>query len=89
MSQFWKESDSLNTHSHLTLNDRFIIASLLDQQHFFKSIGAQLDKNCTTISKEVRSHRGCDHRKICSACNSNRYFRSCRKCTFTRRFKST
>ncbi len=44
-------------NSHLTLDDRFKIASRLDEQCSFKSIGTELGKDCTTISKEVRNHR--------------------------------
>lgn len=42
---------------HLTLDDRISIASKLDRQESFKSIGIALGKDCTTISKEVRNHR--------------------------------
>ena len=42
---------------HLTLDDRSLIASKLNNQETFAAIGIALDKNCTTISKEVRNHR--------------------------------
>lgn len=44
-------------NKHLTLEERFMIANLLDKQSSFKAIGAALEKDCTTISKEVRNHR--------------------------------
>lgn len=44
------------THKHLTLEDRFKISHLLDENYSFKAIGAELGKDCTTISKEIRSH---------------------------------
>lgn len=42
---------------HLTLQERFIISNLLDKHTSFKAIGIAIDKDCTTISKEVRNHR--------------------------------
>ena len=42
---------------HLTLDERINIASLLNKQESFKSIGTFLGKDCTTVSKEVRNHR--------------------------------
>lgn len=42
---------------HLNLDERSIIASMLDRHESFKSIGTSLNKDCTTISKEVRNHR--------------------------------
>lgn len=87
-------------NTHLTLEERFLIARHLDNRDPFKAIGASLDRDCTTISKEVRAHkiykktgapgrafnncarrRGCDHRRICTSCTSNRYCWSCKKCT--------
>ena len=42
---------------HLTLQERIDIASSLNKQESFKSIGNMLSKDCTTISKEIRNHR--------------------------------
>jgi len=42
---------------HLTLSDRISIESALNDRSSFKAIGRSLGKDCTTISKEVRSHR--------------------------------
>lgn len=41
---------------HLTLNDRIRIQSMLNERASFKQIGAALEKDPTTISKEIRSH---------------------------------
>lgn len=43
-------------HKHLTLEDRFKISNLLDENYSFKAIGSVLGKDCTTISKEIRNH---------------------------------
>lgn len=86
-------------YTHLTLDDRFTISNLLDNSTSFKAIGIEIEKDCTTISKEVRNHRvykktgapgrafncciyrkGCDHRKLCSDCKSNRFCWSCKFC---------
>lgn len=41
---------------HLSLSDRQQIEKLLLEQASFKAIGRALNRDCTTISKEVRSH---------------------------------
>ena len=46
----------MNKHTHLNLDARILIETLLNQQHSFKSIARHLGKDCTTISKEVKSH---------------------------------
>lgn len=43
-------------HKHLTLDQRGIIAKLLEMNYSFKAIARELDKDCTTIAKEVRRH---------------------------------
>ena len=43
-------------HKHLTLSERFTIQSMLIQSSSFKAIARELDRDCTTISKEVRNH---------------------------------
>lgn len=45
------------SHKHLSLEERFFIAKQLDSNASFKSIALELDRDCTTISKEVRSHK--------------------------------
>ena len=41
---------------HLTLDERFSISSMLEDEKSFKYMGLVLDKDPTTISKEVRGH---------------------------------
>lgn len=43
-------------HKHLILDDRSTIAASLGLRLSFKAIGAEIGKDCTTISKEVRNH---------------------------------
>lgn len=45
------------THKHLTLHDRITIEMSLHSGESFKAIGRLLNKDCTTISKEIRKHR--------------------------------
>lgn len=47
----------MSKNSHLSLEERFTIANLLNKQTSFKAIGIELGRDCTTISKEVRNHR--------------------------------
>ncbi len=42
---------------HMDLKQRVIIEKSLDDGKSFKAIGKELDKDCTTISKEVRLHK--------------------------------
>lgn len=44
------------THKHLSLSERQQIEKLLLERASFKAIGRTLNRDCTTISKEVRSH---------------------------------
>lgn len=41
---------------HLTLDDRCSIANGLNNRYSFKAIANTLEKDCTTISKEVKKH---------------------------------
>ena len=41
---------------HLSLDDRFKIEKYLNERKSFKEIGRLLNKNCTTISREIRRH---------------------------------
>ena len=43
-------------NKHLTLEDRFTIQSMLKEKASFKTIALSLDKDPSTISKEVRAH---------------------------------
>ena len=44
-------------HSHLTLQERSIICARIAQGASFRQIGAELDEDPGTISKEIRLHR--------------------------------
>lgn len=46
----------MNKQKHLTLTSRITIETMLDKGESFKSIGRFLNKDCTTISKEVKNH---------------------------------
>ena len=63
---------------HLTLEERNIIAQRLNEGCSFKAIANELGKNCTTISREIRTHlifkkvgsqgrafNACKHRFVC------------------------
>lgn len=64
---------------HLTLEQRTIIKEMLDKKCSFTKIGKALDKDPSTISKEVRNHlvfsrveyrhvnyNACEHRLTCN-----------------------
>ncbi len=46
----------MNKQKHLTLDSRIMIETMLNKQESFKSIARFLNKDCTTISKEVKNH---------------------------------
>ena len=41
---------------HLSLDERFEIENALCKGISFKEIGRNIEKNCTTISREIRNH---------------------------------
>ena len=43
-------------NKHLSLSERVTNEQLLNARYSFKAIGRELDKDCTTISKEVKNH---------------------------------
>lgn len=43
-------------NKHLSLSERIIIEKYLSNHYSFKAIGRELNRDCTTISKEVKSH---------------------------------
>lgn len=43
-------------NKHLSLSDRVTIEQLLNARYSFKAIGRELDKDCTTVAKEVKNH---------------------------------
>ena len=46
----------MNNQKHLTLDSRIMIETKLNEGQSFKAIGRFLNKDCTTISKEVKNH---------------------------------
>lgn len=46
----------MSKQKHLSLSERFTIQSMLNQHASFKAIARELDRNCSTISKEIRNH---------------------------------
>ena len=46
----------MRKHSHLSFDERQTIKNMLDKKESFKSIARELDRDCTTISKEVKNH---------------------------------
>ena len=85
-------------HKHLTLSDRIYIEQALERRMKFKDIAIFIEKDPSTVSKEIRLHRSakssnnrtalCVHRSTCTKtgmCNQrNCYFSSCGKCTLHR-----
>lgn len=71
---------------HFTLNDRIQISQMLSEQQSFRAIAASLNKNCSSVSREIKNHmvfrksggygrvyNACIHRKHCSVkhlCNN-------------------
>ena len=46
----------MNKQKHLTLASRVIIEAMLNKDESFNAIGRFLNKDCITISKEVKNH---------------------------------
>lgn len=82
-------------NAHLTLSERIIIESSLRDGMSFKQIAREVDKDPSTISKEIRSHfkvvekdtfNHCRHRKDCKhfsdLCNpcKHKWGKFCRQC---------
>ena len=59
-------------NKHLSLDDRLIIERELSLSKSFKYIGKLINKDCTTISKEVRNHY-----KIKNSGGYGRVFNNC------------
>jgi len=49
----------MSKFKHFTLNERITIENMLKNSFSFKAIGRELNKDCTTISKEIRNHIVC------------------------------
>lgn len=90
-----EEGESMaNTHSHLTLSDRIYIEQALERRMKFKDIALFIEKDPTTVSKEIRRHRVakesgrktalCENRSTCTKqymCRQCYCNRMCGKCT--------
>lgn len=46
----------MNMNKRLILDKRYVIEHSLNENMSFKTIGKQILKDCTTVSKEVKSH---------------------------------
>ena len=46
----------MNKNKHLVLDERYVIEHSLNENMSFKAIGKRILKDCTTVSKEVKSH---------------------------------
>lgn len=46
----------MSKNKHFTLNERVVIEQSLNERFSFKSIAKTLDKDCTSISKELKKH---------------------------------
>lgn len=84
-------------NTHLTLEERIIIQSMLSDGAKFTEIGSELGKDPSTISKEIRNHfkveekasfNPCLHRKeckhhsdLCKVCH-HKWIKACLKCDF-------
>ena len=51
-----QEDTIMANNKHLSLSERVRIEKLLNEHASFKAIGRELNKDCTTVSKEVRNH---------------------------------
>lgn len=90
----------MKKNQHLTLDERYKIKSMLDnndEKVSFKSIGRALNRDCTTISKEIKNHivfkktgswghnfNDCINRFDCSLkglCTDNCNFKQCSNCS--------
>ena len=83
----------MTNNKHITLLDQIHISNCLDKKMSFKKIGIEINKDCTTVSKEIRTHiilkkagafghpyNSCIHRKHCDIRNL------CSPCTSTRKY---
>src|SRR5665648_2784 len=55
MPACWQEI-ILSKFKHFTLSERIAVERLLKNSSSFKAVGRELNKDCTSISKEVRNH---------------------------------
>lgn len=68
----------IHNQKHLTLSDRTFIEQELCQGSSFKYIACILQKDPTTISKEIRNHRKAQHgRSLLSNCKDCKFWDNC------------
>ncbi len=80
---------STNKNKHLVLDDRYDIQRGLDSSLSFKAIGTEIGKDCTTVSREVKSHiifvqKGAPYRPFNDCANRAHcihYGDACNKCS--------
>ena len=69
-----------SNQKHMTLDDRIIIEKGLEQHLSLRSIAMQLDKDPTTISKEIKKHRSFQqHNPFNESKNKCALFKDCKK----------
>ena len=92
------EGSKMSSNKHLTLSDRVVINEMLTVRSTFKEIGLALNKDATTISKEVRKHQvvsntgaigralnRCIHRRNCNIthlCETECRYKKCSICSY-------
>ena len=88
----------MNNNKHLTASQRSVIESELCKGTSFKKIGSIIEKDCSTVSKEVRAHiqheqTGCHGRKfnncihaVDHSCRDRRVCHSCTLATTTNKY---
>ena len=83
----------MNKNKHLNLDKRCQIEKALNNGNSFKAIGKLIDKDCTTIAKEVKAHilfekKGSLHRPFNDCTNRKNCFRYGDVCKICERQKS-
>ena len=92
----------MSKYTHLTLSDRIAIEVGLRERKSFAAIASEIEKDASTVSKEVRNHvktkksggyNPCANRKNCrhygDLCKPCQYSweKDCRQCNYTKCFK--
>ena len=92
----------MSKYSHLTLSDRIAIEVGLRERKSFAAIAIEIEKDASTVSKEVRNHvkakqsggynpcanrRNCRHHgDLCKPCQYS-WGKNCKQCGYTKCFK--
>lgn len=67
-------------HAHLTLSDRIYIEQALERHMKFKDIAIFIEKDSSTVSKEIRRHRICkavDRKPLSVSCTTHAQRKIC------------